>query len=150
MTHTLTYHSIQNVQLRHHHVGRGMGPYTPAPAQEHAHTRQCNQTAPAPAALCGGLQPCHLLMLSSFMATHHLALVCPSHTHPHPPYCAAGSTSVICKMTILQRQSPFMDELVKSNPPPLHQDWQKDLFDLCVQTGRCCVIFTTLQMVAGE
>ncbi|MBW0525834.1 hypothetical protein O181_065549 [Austropuccinia psidii MF-1] len=38
-------------------------------------------------------------------------------TSPHPRYCAAGSTSVICKMTILQRQSSLMDDLVRSNPP---------------------------------
>ncbi|MBW0548507.1 hypothetical protein O181_088222 [Austropuccinia psidii MF-1] len=53
-------------------------------------------------------------------------------THPHPQYCAAGSTSVIHKMTIPWRQSPFMDDLVRSNPLPLHQDWLKDLFDVCV------------------
>ncbi|MBW0577404.1 hypothetical protein O181_117119 [Austropuccinia psidii MF-1] len=45
MSHTLTYHSIQNVQLCHHHVGRGIRPYahiyTPAPTREQAH-------APAP------------------------------------------------------------------------------------------------------
>ncbi|MBW0516768.1 hypothetical protein O181_056483 [Austropuccinia psidii MF-1] len=91
MSHTLTYHSIQNVQLRHHHVGRGIGPYAhayaPAPTQADANA-------------------------------------------PHPRYCVAGSTSVICKMTILRRWSPFMDDLVRSNPPPLHQDWLKDLFDV--------------------
>ncbi|MBW0559122.1 hypothetical protein O181_098837 [Austropuccinia psidii MF-1] len=44
MSHTLTYHSIQNVQLSHHHVQRGIGPYAhahaPAPtwALAHAHT----------------------------------------------------------------------------------------------------------------
>ncbi|MBW0539275.1 hypothetical protein O181_078990 [Austropuccinia psidii MF-1] len=73
-----------------------------------------------------------------------------THTHPHPRYCAVGSTSVIRKMTILQKRSPFMDYLVKSNPPPLHQDWLKDLFDVCVQTGGCCVIFTNLRTVAGQ
>ncbi|MBW0486378.1 hypothetical protein O181_026093 [Austropuccinia psidii MF-1] len=105
MTQTLTYHSIQN-------VGRGIGPYAqahpPAPtltdAQTHAYTP----------------------------ATAHA----PPHAHAnattlHPRYCAVGSTSVIRKMTIPQRQSPFMDDLVRSNPP-LHQDLLKDLFDVCV------------------
>ncbi|MBW0500111.1 hypothetical protein O181_039826 [Austropuccinia psidii MF-1] len=48
----------------------------------------------------------------------------PADTHKHanatalhPQYCVAGSTSFILKMTILQRQSPFMDDLVRSNPP---------------------------------
>ncbi|MBW0583209.1 hypothetical protein O181_122924 [Austropuccinia psidii MF-1] len=92
MTHTLTYHSIQNVQLRHHHVGRGIGPYASAPTHANA-------------------------------------------TAPHRRYCVADSTSAIGKMTIPWRQSPFMDDLVKPNPPPLHQDWRKDLLDVCVQTG---------------
>ncbi|MBW0480182.1 hypothetical protein O181_019897 [Austropuccinia psidii MF-1] len=84
MSHKLTNHSIRNVQLCHHHVGRGIGPYTPAPAPAEAHT-------PAPSL---------------------------AHAHaPHPWYCAAGSTSVICKMTIPQRRSPSMDDLVRSNPP---------------------------------
>ncbi|MBW0533392.1 hypothetical protein O181_073107 [Austropuccinia psidii MF-1] len=73
-----------------------------------------------------------------------------THTHPHTRYCAAGSTSVIPKMTIPWRRSPFMDDLVRSNPPPLDQDWQKDLFYVCVQTGGSCVIFTNLWMVAGQ
>ncbi|MBW0538097.1 hypothetical protein O181_077812 [Austropuccinia psidii MF-1] len=93
MSHTLTYHSIQNFQLRHHHVGRGIGPYahayTPTPAYAHA-------------------------------------------AAPHPRYCVAGSTIFILKITIPWRQSPFMDDLVRSNPPPLHQDWLKDLFDVCM------------------
>ncbi|MBW0568870.1 hypothetical protein O181_108585 [Austropuccinia psidii MF-1] len=43
----------------------------------------------------------------------------PPHAHanataPHPRYCAEGSTSVIRKMTILWRRSPFMDDLIKS------------------------------------
>ncbi|MBW0499938.1 hypothetical protein O181_039653 [Austropuccinia psidii MF-1] len=37
-------------------------------------------------------------------------------TAPHPRYCAAGSTSVICKMIIPWRWSPFMDELVSQLP----------------------------------
>ncbi|MBW0551455.1 hypothetical protein O181_091170 [Austropuccinia psidii MF-1] len=46
----------------------------------------------------------------------------PPHAHanataPHPRYCVAGSTSVICKMTIPPRRSPLMDDLVRSNPP---------------------------------
>ncbi|MBW0462282.1 hypothetical protein O181_001997 [Austropuccinia psidii MF-1] len=75
-----------------------------------------------------------------------------THLYPHPPlwYWAAGSTSVIRKMTIPQRRSPFMDDLLKQNPPPLHQDWWKDLFDVCVQTGGSCVIFTNLWMVGGQ
>ncbi|MBW0539026.1 hypothetical protein O181_078741 [Austropuccinia psidii MF-1] len=44
MTHTVTYHSIQNVQLCHHHIGRGIGPYAPSPAWAHAHAY-----APTPA-----------------------------------------------------------------------------------------------------
>ncbi|MBW0573366.1 hypothetical protein O181_113081 [Austropuccinia psidii MF-1] len=71
------------------------------------------------------------------------------HMQTHPRYCVAGSTSVIRKMTIPQRQSPFMDDLVKSNSPPLHEDWQKGLFDVCVQTGGSCVIFITLCTVLG-
>ncbi|MBW0481881.1 hypothetical protein O181_021596 [Austropuccinia psidii MF-1] len=110
----------------------------------------CHTDAPATAALCGGLQPCHPLMLRQFMATYNLSLVCPSHTHPHPKFCAAGSTSVIHKMKILQRQIPFMDDPVKSTTLPLHQDWQKDLFDVCVQTGGSCVVLTNLWMVAGQ
>ncbi|MBW0493069.1 hypothetical protein O181_032784 [Austropuccinia psidii MF-1] len=105
MTHTLTYHSIENVQLRHHHVGRGIGPYAPAPAQAHAH-------AYPPA-----------------LARAHAHA---NSTTPHLQYCVGDSTSVIHKMTIPWRQSPFMDDLVKSNPPPLHQDWLKDLFDVCM------------------
>ncbi|MBW0492374.1 hypothetical protein O181_032089 [Austropuccinia psidii MF-1] len=31
----------------------------------------------------------------------------------HPQYCVAGSTSVICKMTIPLRRSPSMDDLVR-------------------------------------
>ncbi|MBW0517231.1 hypothetical protein O181_056946 [Austropuccinia psidii MF-1] len=38
-------------------------------------------------------------------------------TAPHPQYCAVGSISVIHKMTILQRRSPLMDDMVRSNPP---------------------------------
>ncbi|MBW0545412.1 hypothetical protein O181_085127 [Austropuccinia psidii MF-1] len=73
-----------------------------------------------------------------------------THTHPHMQYFVAGSTSVIHKMIIPQRQSPFMDDLVKSTPQPLHQDWQKDLLDVCVQTGGSCAIFINLWMVAGQ
>ncbi|MBW0532652.1 hypothetical protein O181_072367 [Austropuccinia psidii MF-1] len=100
MTHTLIYHSIQNVQLCHHHVGREIGPYARAHTHAYAH-------APAPA-------PVHANAIA-----------------PHPQYCVADSTSVIQKIAILQRKSPFMDGLVKSNPP-LHQNWLKDLFDVCV------------------
>ncbi|MBW0497075.1 hypothetical protein O181_036790 [Austropuccinia psidii MF-1] len=109
MTHTLTYNSIQNVQMRHHHVGRGISPYAPVPAHAQANA-----------------------------------------TPPHARYCAAGSTSVIQKMTIPPRRSPFMDDLVKSNNLPLHQDWRNDLFNMCVQTGANCVIFTNLWMVVGQ
>ncbi|MBW0469768.1 hypothetical protein O181_009483 [Austropuccinia psidii MF-1] len=38
--------------------------------------------------------------------------VCVTHTHLHPRYCVVGSTIIIRKMTIPQRQSPFMDDLV--------------------------------------
>ncbi|MBW0580459.1 hypothetical protein O181_120174 [Austropuccinia psidii MF-1] len=101
MTHTLTYNSIKNVQLRHHHVGRGIGPYEPA--HPHAYT-------PTPT--------------WAHAKAHAPAL--------HPWYCSADSTSVIHKMKIPQRRSPFMDDMVKSTPPPLHQDWLKDLFDVCM------------------
>ncbi|MBW0472666.1 hypothetical protein O181_012381 [Austropuccinia psidii MF-1] len=86
MSHTLTYHSIQNVQLCHHHVGKGISPYAPAPARAHAH-------APSPAPV----------------DAHANA------TPPHPQYCVAGSASVICKMTI-RRRSPFMDDLGSHTP----------------------------------
>ncbi|MBW0546596.1 hypothetical protein O181_086311 [Austropuccinia psidii MF-1] len=104
MSHTLTYHSSQNVQLCHNHIGKGMGPYAPTPARAHAHA---NATAPA----------------AAHAHTNATAL--------HLRYCAAGSTSVIDKMTILQRKSPSMDDLVRSTPP-LHQDLLKELFDVCV------------------
>ncbi|MBW0527239.1 hypothetical protein O181_066954 [Austropuccinia psidii MF-1] len=99
MTHTLTYHSIKNVQLHHHHVERGIRPY--APAHPHAY-------APTPTRAHANTYA----------------------TTPHPWYCMMDSTSVIRKMKIPQRQSPFIDDLVKSNPQPLHQDWLKDLFDV--------------------
>ncbi|MBW0466297.1 hypothetical protein O181_006012 [Austropuccinia psidii MF-1] len=86
MTHTLTYNSIQNFQLHHHHVGREIVPYAPAPTQAHTNApapTHAHANATAPAALCGGLQPYHPLMLSLFMDTHHLGLVCPSHAHTH-------------------------------------------------------------------
>ncbi|MBW0489378.1 hypothetical protein O181_029093 [Austropuccinia psidii MF-1] len=96
MSHTLSYHSIQNIQLCHHQVGRGIGPNAPpAPTPAHAHTHANAAT-------------------------------------PHPWYCVAGSTSVIRKMTIQRRRSPFMDDLVSSNPLPLHQAWVKDLFEVCM------------------
>ncbi|MBW0535391.1 hypothetical protein O181_075106 [Austropuccinia psidii MF-1] len=87
MSHTLTYHRIQNVQLRHCHVGRGIGPYTRVPAWAHAH-------AYAPS-----------------LAHAHSHTPAPVHAHatataPHPRYCVAGSTSVIHKMTIPWRRSP--------------------------------------------
>ncbi|MBW0554188.1 hypothetical protein O181_093903 [Austropuccinia psidii MF-1] len=99
MSHTLTYHSIQNVQMCHHHVGRGISPYAPAPTRAHAY-------APAPA-----WAHAHTPALADAHAYNNA-------TTPHPRYCAAGSTSVIHKMTIPQRRSPFMDDLVRSNPPP--------------------------------
>ncbi|MBW0527937.1 hypothetical protein O181_067652 [Austropuccinia psidii MF-1] len=104
MSHTLIYHRIQNVQLFHHHVGKGIGPDTPIPAWAHTPAladAHANATAPADA---------------------HANATAPADAHanattPHPQCCAAGSTSVICKMTIPQRRSPFMDELVRSTPP---------------------------------
>ncbi|MBW0486379.1 hypothetical protein O181_026094 [Austropuccinia psidii MF-1] len=83
MTHTLTYHSIQNVKLCHHNIGRGIGPYAPAPTPAHAHAQ-----APAHA----------------------------NAAAPHPWYCAAGSTSVTCKMSIPLRWNPFMDDLGSHTP----------------------------------
>ncbi|MBW0474367.1 hypothetical protein O181_014082 [Austropuccinia psidii MF-1] len=62
MSHILTYHSIQNVQLCHHHVGKGIGPYEPAPARAHAHTpalADAHAHANAPAVLCGRLYQLH-------------------------------------------------------------------------------------------
>ncbi|MBW0543039.1 hypothetical protein O181_082754 [Austropuccinia psidii MF-1] len=114
MTHTLTYHSIQNAQLCHHHVGRGIGPYAPAPARAHPHA-YASAAAWAPA--------------------HAYA----NATALHPRYCAVGSTSFIRKMTIPWRWSPFMDDLAKSNPWPLHQEWLKDPFDVCVWKQAGCV-----------
>ncbi|MBW0518156.1 hypothetical protein O181_057871 [Austropuccinia psidii MF-1] len=98
MSHTLTYNSIQNVQLRHRHVERGIGPYTTAPARAHAHA---HAHTPAPA----------------HAHAHTPANAHANATAPHPRYCAAESTSVICKMTIPQRRSPFMNDLVRSTPP---------------------------------
>ncbi|MBW0483774.1 hypothetical protein O181_023489 [Austropuccinia psidii MF-1] len=89
MSHKLTCQSIQNVQLGHQKFGRGIGPYAPAPtwAQAHAH-------AHTPA---------------------HAHANAPPHAHanataPHLQYCAAGSTSVIRKMTIPWRRIPFMEK----------------------------------------
>ncbi|MBW0572582.1 hypothetical protein O181_112297 [Austropuccinia psidii MF-1] len=52
MSHPLTYHSIQNVQLRHHHVGRGIGPYAhayePALVHANAHTNAAAHAHAAP------------------------------------------------------------------------------------------------------
>ncbi|MBW0477729.1 hypothetical protein O181_017444 [Austropuccinia psidii MF-1] len=102
MSHTLTYRSIQNVQLCYHHVGRGIGPYAQAQAHAYAHIpANAHNYAPTPAHAQANTLP------------HAQA----NATAPHPLYCAAGSTSVICKMTILWRRSPFMDDLVKSNTP---------------------------------
>ncbi|MBW0496328.1 hypothetical protein O181_036043 [Austropuccinia psidii MF-1] len=101
MTHTLTYHSIQNVQLHHHHLGRGISPYEPAPAWAHTH-------AYTPAATWAHA---HAYTPSPAWAHAHA-----NATAPHPRYCAADSTSFIHKMTIPWRGSPFMDDLVKSNP----------------------------------
>ncbi|MBW0540251.1 hypothetical protein O181_079966 [Austropuccinia psidii MF-1] len=124
MSHTLTNHSIQNFQLCHHLVGRGISPYAPTPAQAHEYT-------PAPAwAHAYAHTPAHA----------HANTNAPANaTARHPRYCAVGSTSVIRKMTILRSQSPFMDDLVRSNPPPLHQDCLKDLFDVCVWKQACLV-----------
>ncbi|MBW0560303.1 hypothetical protein O181_100018 [Austropuccinia psidii MF-1] len=69
-------------------------PHPPMHMQEHPHTAMHTQA--------------HLHMP---MHTH-------AHPHPHTRRRAADSTSVICKTTILLRRSPFMDDLVKSNPPP--------------------------------
>ncbi|MBW0578392.1 hypothetical protein O181_118107 [Austropuccinia psidii MF-1] len=88
MSHTLTYHGSQNVQLRHHHIGRGIGPYAHAYAQVDTHAH-----APTPA--------------------HAHTNAHANATAPHPRYYVAGSTSVICKMTIPRRWSPFMDDLVR-------------------------------------
>ncbi|MBW0491890.1 hypothetical protein O181_031605 [Austropuccinia psidii MF-1] len=90
MSHTLTYHSIQKVQLCHHHVGNGIGPYAPAPAGAHAH---------------------------AYTHTPALGDAHANTTAPHLQYCVAGSTSVIHKMKVPRRQSPFMDDLVRSTPP---------------------------------
>ncbi|MBW0500076.1 hypothetical protein O181_039791 [Austropuccinia psidii MF-1] len=126
MSHKLTYRSIQNVQLRHHDVERGISPYATAPTQAHAHTSapalahsHAHAHAPSPAhAHAQAPAPAHA------HAHTHTPAPTNAHTHahanataPHPRYCAAGSTSVICKITILRRQSPFMDDLVRSNPP---------------------------------
>ncbi|MBW0542184.1 hypothetical protein O181_081899 [Austropuccinia psidii MF-1] len=73
---------------------------------------------------------CTIIMLEGELALTHLPPHRQTHIHTlthlpprmhtpmHPQYFAAGSTSVIHKMTILQRRSPFMDDLVRSNPLP--------------------------------
>ncbi|MBW0542850.1 hypothetical protein O181_082565 [Austropuccinia psidii MF-1] len=100
MSHTLTYHSIRNVQLCLYHIGKGTGPYAPAPAWAHTHT-------PAPVdAHAHTNAPPHAQANATAPADTHA-----NATAPHPRYFAAGSTSVICKMTILRRWSPFMDDL---------------------------------------
>ncbi|MBW0554593.1 hypothetical protein O181_094308 [Austropuccinia psidii MF-1] len=100
-------------------------PHMPLHKHPHKHT-----TAPAPAPA-----PAHNTAQKPTQAHNnaqaHAYTPTPAHanaTAPHPRYCAAGSTSVIRKMTIPRRRSPFMDDLVRSNPPPLHQDWLMDLF----------------------
>ncbi|MBW0582119.1 hypothetical protein O181_121834 [Austropuccinia psidii MF-1] len=95
MSNTLTYHSIQNFQLCHHNVGKGIGPYAPAPAPARAQAQHPLTHPPA---------------LADAYAHANAAA-------PQLWYCVMGSTSVICKMTILQRRSPCMDDLVRSNPP---------------------------------
>ncbi|MBW0561564.1 hypothetical protein O181_101279 [Austropuccinia psidii MF-1] len=115
MSHTLTYHSIQNFKLCHHHIVKGISHYAPTPTWAHAY-----EPAPAQA---------HTHANATAPADKH------THANPtalHPQYCAAGSTTVIRKMTILRRWLPFMDNLVRSPPPPLHQHWRKNLFDVCV------------------
>ncbi|MBW0539148.1 hypothetical protein O181_078863 [Austropuccinia psidii MF-1] len=74
--------------------------YTPAPARAHAHT---NATAPPDT---------HAHSNATALADAHA-----NATTPHLQYCEPGSTSVIRKMTIPRRRSPFMDDLVRSNPP---------------------------------
>ncbi|MBW0577451.1 hypothetical protein O181_117166 [Austropuccinia psidii MF-1] len=67
MSPTLTYHSIQNVQLRHNNVGRGIGPYAhayaPNPARADAQT-------PALAHAHANVTTPHLLPCMH-MQTHH-------------------------------------------------------------------------------
>ncbi|MBW0546490.1 hypothetical protein O181_086205 [Austropuccinia psidii MF-1] len=127
MTHTLTYHSIQNVQLRHHHVGRVIGPYAPAT------NGRCHLTlGPHISCLCvhdvshpftrthcivrwaPNISPAYAELIYGYTSFGLCVLI--TRTHLHPQYCVGGSTSVIRKMTIPRRQSPFMDDLVKSNP----------------------------------
>ncbi|MBW0534903.1 hypothetical protein O181_074618 [Austropuccinia psidii MF-1] len=92
MTHTPTFHSIQNIKLRHHHVGRGIGPCAPAhppsPAYANAHANtpahanapaHSNAIAPAPAK--SGCM-CHPKMVNAIRhwALTCIAFVCMSHT----------------------------------------------------------------------
>ncbi|MBW0541330.1 hypothetical protein O181_081045 [Austropuccinia psidii MF-1] len=97
---------------------------------------------------------CTIIILEGEASLTHLPLHGHTHPHPHRPmqprYGVVGSTIVMHQMTILWRRSPFMDDVVKSNPLPLHQDWWKDLFNVCVQTGWSCVIFTNLWTVVGQ
>ncbi|MBW0555969.1 hypothetical protein O181_095684 [Austropuccinia psidii MF-1] len=118
MSHTLTYHSIKNVQQCHHHVGKGIGPYPPAPKWAHTHTpaqvdAHANATTPADA---------HAHANATTVAEADANATAPEEEHanattPHWWYSAPCSTSVIRKMTIMRRRSPFMDDLVRSNPP---------------------------------
>ncbi|MBW0592035.1 hypothetical protein O181_131750 [Austropuccinia psidii MF-1] len=100
MTHTLTYNRIQSVQLCHHHAGKGIGPYTRAYAPAPAHA-QANATT----------------LKDAYANATALADAHANATAVHPRYCVVGSTSVIRKMAIPRKWSPFMDDLVRSNPP---------------------------------
>ncbi|MBW0475927.1 hypothetical protein O181_015642 [Austropuccinia psidii MF-1] len=132
MTHTLTYHSIQNVQLHHHHIGRGIGPYPPSqanvPTNAHAHA---NATAPHRTHLKCFHVPqengqCHLKL-----GPHMSCLCVHDVSHPCTRTCCivrwAPTMSPAYSECHPQNDNPvevesFMDDLVKSNPRPLHQD----------------------------
>ncbi|MBW0551068.1 hypothetical protein O181_090783 [Austropuccinia psidii MF-1] len=96
--------------LAHPHPHTQKHPHPPMHTQAHPHPPMHMQAHPHP--------PMHM------QAHPHPPMHTQAHPHPpihtqaHPQYCAAGSTSVICKTTIPLRRSAFMDVLVKSNPPP--------------------------------
>ncbi|MBW0574599.1 hypothetical protein O181_114314 [Austropuccinia psidii MF-1] len=103
MTHTLTFHSIQNVQLRPHHVGRGISPYTPTPTRAHAYTpKHTDAYAPAPAqahayapATSGFM--CHLQMVNALTCFAFVCMMC------HTP---ASTPASLCSE--LQPSQPLM------------------------------------------
>ncbi|MBW0576114.1 hypothetical protein O181_115829 [Austropuccinia psidii MF-1] len=83
MSRTLTYQGIENVQLRHHHVGRGIrlfSPYAPAPIWAHAPAlAHAHAHAPTPAHSHSNVTAPHLPL--------HMHMQTNPHTHmPMQPH----------------------------------------------------------------